>query len=46
MIAYARRFLDEAVPLTDGSYTDVTGFKIEDGQLVVTLDEDSETTLA
>ncbi len=46
VIAYARRFLDEAVPLADGSYTDVTGFKIEDGQLVVTLDEDSEATLA
>jgi malate synthase len=46
VIAYARNFLDDAVPLAVGSYTDITGFKIEDGRLVVTLEDDRETTLA
>ena len=46
VIAYARRFLDDAVPLANGSYDDATGFKIGDGRLIVTLDDDRETTLA
>jgi malate synthase len=46
VIAYARDFLDDAAPLAVGSYTDVTGFKVDGGQLVVTLDDDRETTLA
>ncbi|WP_029114035.1 malate synthase G [Mycobacterium sp. URHB0044] len=46
VIAYARGFLDEAVPLASGSYTDATGFKIEDGQLLVTLGDDVSTGLA
>src|SRR3984885_11892064 len=33
VIAYARNFLDEAVPLASGSWTDVTGVSIADGQL-------------
>ena len=37
VIAYARNFLDESVPLASGSYADATGFKVEDGQLLVTL---------
>ena len=37
VIAYARGFLDQAVPLASGSCTDATGFKIEDGQLLITL---------
>ena len=39
VIAYARKFLDEAVPLSSGSYADATGFSSEDGQLVVALTE-------
>lgn len=39
VIAYARKFLDEAVPLSSGSYADATGFRVEDGQLVVALAE-------
>lgn len=35
VIAYARRFLDGAVPLAAGSWGDATGLKIDDGQLVV-----------
>jgi malate synthase len=46
VIAYARRFLDTAAPLSDASWSDVTGLKIEDGQLVVTTDGDQSTGLA
>lgn len=42
VIAYARRFLDEAVPLSSGSWADVTGFKIDDGRLLVDLEGDDE----
>ncbi|MDT5273826.1 MAG: malate synthase [Mycobacterium sp.] len=39
VIAYARKFLDEAVPLSSGSWADATGLSLEDGQLeVVTAD--------
>ncbi|SPM36697.1 Malate synthase [Mycobacterium rhizamassiliense] len=37
VIAYARNFLDEAVPLASGSWTDATGLSITDGQLQVTV---------
>jgi len=46
VIAYARKFLDESVPLASGSYVDATGFRIEDGQLLVTLGDDLSTGLA
>ncbi|GFG65076.1 malate synthase G [Mycobacterium kubicae] len=45
VIAYARKFLDESVPLSSGSYSDATGFKVEDGQLQVEL-PDGATGLA
>ena len=35
VIAYARKFLDEAVPLSSGSWSDVTGLSLEDGHLKV-----------
>jgi malate synthase len=35
VIAYARNFLDGAVPLEAGSWSDATGMSIEDGRLVV-----------
>src|SRR5271168_4724459 len=35
VIAYARKFLDEAVPLASGSWTGATGLTVEDGQLQV-----------
>ena len=41
VIAYARNFLDEAVPLASGSWADATGFAIEDGQLRVSLADES-----
>jgi malate synthase len=36
VIAYARAFLDEAVPLATGSWADITALRIEDGQLELT----------
>jgi malate synthase len=35
VIAYARKFLDEALPLASGSWADVTGLSIVDSQLQV-----------
>jgi len=35
VIAYARKFLDEAVALSSGSWADTTGLSVEDGQLQV-----------
>ncbi|ABM13899.1 MULTISPECIES: malate synthase G [Mycolicibacterium] len=39
VIAYARRFLDGAVPLASGSWSDITGLKLDEGQLAATLDD-------
>ena len=33
VIAYAREFLDKAVPLASGSWADATGLSVEDGRL-------------
>ncbi len=41
VIAYARNFLDEAVPLADGSWADITGLTITDGVLSPTLADPS-----
>lgn len=41
VIAYAREFLDGAVPLASGSWADATGLSIEDGQLQVALGGES-----
>jgi malate synthase len=41
VIAYARRFLDEAVPLSSGSWAEATGVSIADGQLQITSGADS-----
>jgi malate synthase len=35
VIAYARKFLDEAVPLSSGSWSDATGLSLEEGHLKV-----------
>ncbi|BCO68166.1 malate synthase G [Mycobacterium intracellulare] len=35
VIAYARKFLDEVVPLESGSWADATGLSVEDGRLKV-----------
>ncbi len=36
VIAYARNVLDQAAPLSTGSYKDATGLRVVDGKLVVT----------
>ena len=49
VIAYARRFLDGAVPLASGSWTDITGLTIDDGdgaaQMAATLDDGGSVAL-
>ena len=45
VIAFAKDFLDKAVPLASGSYTDVTGFAVDGENLVVTLQDGSTTGL-
>ena len=37
VIAYARGFLDEAVPLESGSWADATGLSVDDGRLQVAV---------
>ena len=37
VIAYARKFLDEAAPLANGSHADATRYSVQNGKLVVAL---------
>jgi malate synthase len=46
VIAYARRFLDGAVPLATGAWNEATGIKIDDGQLLIDLGDGLSTGLA
>ncbi|MEJ6535722.1 MAG: malate synthase G [Mycobacterium sp.] len=46
VIAYAKRFLDDVVPLSSGSYCDVTRFLISDGEIEVALTGGDVTGLA
>ncbi|GAC69686.1 malate synthase G [Gordonia soli] len=46
VIAYAKDFLDKAVPLEQCSYTDVVSFAVGDGGLTVTLADGATSTLA
>ena len=46
VIAFARDFLDEAAPLAAGSHKDATGYAIDGGKLVVSLDGGKSTGLA
>ncbi|GAB90499.1 malate synthase G [Gordonia rhizosphera] len=46
VIAYAKDFLDKAVPLEQCSYTDVTAFAVVDSALQVTLTDGKTATLA
>ena len=45
VIAYARRFLDDVVPLDAGGYSDVTAFRVEEGRLIA-VTADGECDLA
>src|ERR1700742_724656 len=46
VIAYARKFLDDAVPLASGKWSEATGLKIDDGQLLITLGDGLSAGLA
>ena len=46
VIAYARNFLDQAVPLATGSWADATGVSLVDGALDIALADDQSTGLA
>ncbi|WP_241386913.1 malate synthase G [Rhodococcus sp. CH91] len=46
VIAWARDFLDKAVPLADGSHADSTGYRIDGTALQVTLGDGTVTGLA
>jgi len=46
VIAYARRFLDGAVPLESGSWSDITGLLVDDGRAQATLDDGGSVALA
>jgi len=43
--AYARRFLDDVIPLTQGSHIEVTSYQVSGGKLVVTLDKGQRVSL-
>jgi len=45
VIAFARRVLDQAAPLAQGSHADATGYRVESGRLVVTLNSGATTGL-
>ncbi len=45
VVAYARRFLDDVVPLAGAGYRDVARFLVEDGSLEVVLGNDDVTGL-
>ncbi|MGE2729096.1 malate synthase G [Mycolicibacterium vaccae] len=46
VIAYARKFLDGAVPLEAGSWSDITGLTVSDGRVAATLDDGGSVGLA
>jgi malate synthase len=45
VIAYARKVLDQAAPLAEGSHADATGYKVDGGKLAVTLKDGKATGL-
>lgn len=45
VIAWGRNFLDTAVPLAAGSHADATGYRIEDGKLIVAMKGGSNSGL-
>ncbi len=46
VIEFARNFLDQAAPLAQGSHRDATAYRVEGGQLAVTLKDGTRAALA
>ncbi|MDH3450811.1 MAG: malate synthase G [Gammaproteobacteria bacterium] len=45
VVAYARNFIDRAVPLADGSHSDVAAYQVSDGQLVAVMGDETRSGL-
>ena len=45
VIAFSKNFLDEAIPLKNGKYEQVTNFEFVDSELLITLNDNSKTSL-
>ena len=46
VIEFSKDFLDKSVPLQSGNYKDVTGFKVENGDLVIAFSDQSSGSLS
>ncbi|MGV3652924.1 MAG: malate synthase G [Noviherbaspirillum sp.] len=46
VVAFARRFLDQAAPLAKGSHQDASAYRVEGGKLAILLKDGSVTGLA
>ena len=46
VIEFSKDFLDESVPLQSGNYKEVTGFKVENGDLIITFSDQSSGSLS
>ena len=46
VIEFSKDFLDESVPLQSGNYKEVTGFKVENGDLVIAFSDQSSGSLS
>src|SRR5690606_475117 len=46
VIAFARKFLDDSIPLAKGSHVDVTAYQVDGNRLTVTLADGGTATLA
>ena len=46
VIEFSKDFLDESVPLQSGNYKEVTGFKVENGDLVIAFSDQSTGSLS
>ena len=45
VIEFSKKFLDKNIPLSQGSYKDITAFQILDGKLQITLSDQTQTTI-
>ena len=46
VIQFSKSFLDDSVPLANGKYNDVTGFKVKNGNLEINVSDQSVSTLS